>query len=170
MLLASSLPTIYQASLVGSNLLCATVFGEMLVFQTVVMPGIGLLDDKAFLRAFQAMDGLIQRNQPVFVSVWIGSVLTLLTTASLATILNIPRHTFSLWMGTLSYMIGQVSTFTQNVPRNNRLQTLHIAELDDFAAKRERMAFERPWNLWHHLRVVLFGLTVVDLAIVLLQT
>ena len=36
------------------------------------MPGIGTLDDAAFLRAFKVIDGVIQRNQPVFVFIWMA--------------------------------------------------------------------------------------------------
>ena len=48
------------------------------------MPGIGLfLDNGSFLRVFQVIDGIIQRKQPVFVSIWVGSVIALLVAAGL---------------------------------------------------------------------------------------
>mgnify|MGYP000408645177 CR=1 FL=1 len=44
----------------------------VVVFAIVVMPGIATLDDLAFLRAFKAIDRVIQDNQPVFMIVWGG--------------------------------------------------------------------------------------------------
>jgi hypothetical protein len=41
------------------------------------------LDDGGFIRAFQVMDRVIQDNQPLFVLVWVGSVLALVSTAVL---------------------------------------------------------------------------------------
>jgi hypothetical protein len=47
------------------------------------MPGIKRLDDGGFIRAFQVIDGVIQNDQPVFIFVWVGSVLTLIAAALL---------------------------------------------------------------------------------------
>jgi uncharacterized membrane protein len=67
----------FEISLVLSALLCALVTGFVFAFASVVMPGIQTLDDRDFLRAFKAMDLVIQRNQPLFMLVWVGSVLAL---------------------------------------------------------------------------------------------
>ena len=68
----------FEISLAVSTLLCALVAGLLFAFASVVMPGIQGLNDRDFLRAFKAMDGVIQRNQPLFLMVWIGSVVVLL--------------------------------------------------------------------------------------------
>jgi hypothetical protein len=44
------------------------------------MPGIRKFDDGAFIRAFQAIDWVIQDNAPLFLVVWVGSVPALLAT------------------------------------------------------------------------------------------
>ena len=49
----------------------------MFGFAAVVMPGIAKLSDREFLLAFKQMDGIIQNNQPAFMFVWVGSVLTM---------------------------------------------------------------------------------------------
>lgn len=56
-------------------LLCSLVAGFLFAFAIVVMPGIGALNDLDFLKAFRAIDLVIQKNQPVFIIVWIGSAL-----------------------------------------------------------------------------------------------
>ena len=43
------------------------------------MPGIAKLDDGGYLRTFQVIDGVIQKNQPIFVTIWIGSIIALVT-------------------------------------------------------------------------------------------
>ena len=67
----------FQLSLTLATLLCSLVTGFVFAFAVVAMPGIGTLDDREFLRAVQAMDGVIPKNQPIFIVVWVGSVVTL---------------------------------------------------------------------------------------------
>ena len=45
----------------------------MFTFAIIVMPGTKTLGDLGFLKAFKAMDRVIQDNQPVFILVWLGS-------------------------------------------------------------------------------------------------
>ena len=70
-------------SLALASFLCALVAGFLFAFAAVVMPGIGSLDDGRFIRAFQVIDRVIQRNQPLFVLVWVGSVPALIAAAAL---------------------------------------------------------------------------------------
>ena len=49
-------------------------------FAVVVMPGIAKLTDKEYLLAFKHMDGIIQNNQPLFILVWAGSILSVIIT------------------------------------------------------------------------------------------
>src|ERR687891_1319147 len=75
--------TVFQAALISAAFLCSLVAGLLFAFAVVVMPGIRSLDDDGFIRAFQAIDRVIQRNQPLFIIVWVGSVLTLVAAAVL---------------------------------------------------------------------------------------
>ena len=50
------------------------VAGVVFAFAVVVMPGIRTLPDADFLRAFQVIDRVIQDNQPLFLLVWVGSI------------------------------------------------------------------------------------------------
>ncbi|MGB5425029.1 MAG: hypothetical protein WBN03_22880, partial [Desulfobacterales bacterium] len=65
---------IFQAALILATFLCSLVAGFLFAFSVVVMPGIRSLNDREFIRAFQVMDRVIQNNQPIFMLVWIGSV------------------------------------------------------------------------------------------------
>ena len=74
---------IFEIALILATFLCSLVAGLLFAFASVVMPGIRSLNDREFIRAFQVIDGVIQNNQPLFVLVWIGSVVALVTSAVL---------------------------------------------------------------------------------------
>ena len=44
------------------------------------MPGLSKLDDKEFIKAFQVTDGIIQNNQPIFILIWLGSIISVFCT------------------------------------------------------------------------------------------
>ena len=56
--------------LLVSTLLCTLVTGFVFTYAIVVMPGFGKLNDREFIQVFQATDGIIQNNQPLFILVW----------------------------------------------------------------------------------------------------
>ena len=74
---------IFQITLFVATFLCSLVAGLLFVFAAVVMPGIRNLNDREFIRAFQVMDRVIQNRQPLFMLVWVGSVVALVTAAVL---------------------------------------------------------------------------------------
>jgi uncharacterized membrane protein len=54
----------FQILLIVTTLLCSLVAGFLFAFATIVMPGIKQLSDRDFIRAFQVIDGMVQKNQP----------------------------------------------------------------------------------------------------------
>ena len=76
---------IFQIALLLATFLCSLVAGLLFAFALVVIPGIRSLNDREFIRAFQVMDRVIQNNQPVFMLVWVGSVVSLVSSAVLGT-------------------------------------------------------------------------------------
>ena len=81
---------IFHLALITTTLLCSLVAGFLFAFAVVIMPGISSLSDQDFIRAFRAMDRVIQKNQPIFMLVWIGSIIMLIISTILA-ILELPR-------------------------------------------------------------------------------
>ena len=115
--------TILELVLIAAALLCALVAGFLFAFAVVVMPGIGKLDDEGFLRAFQMIDGVIQRGQPLFGLVWMGSVVAVVVAAfwGLWALAGLDRAMVVL--AAVVYLGGvQVPTFIVNIPLNNRVQ------------------------------------------------
>ena len=134
------------------------------------MPGIGSLNDREFIRAFQVIDGVIQNNQPAFVFVWIGSVVALVTSAVLGIGQLDGDGRLLIILATLTYLLGvQLPTFTINVPLNNKLQTLEVDELDETTQKAARKDFEPRWNLWNSIRAALASVASALLMILLFR-
>ncbi|MDB9527669.1 DUF1772 domain-containing protein [Oscillatoria sp. CS-180] len=164
-----STEAIFQFVLVVATLLCSLVAGFLFAFATVVMPGIKTLNDRDFIRAFQVIDGVIQNNQPLFVAVWMGSVVALVAAVGLGFGQLDGAQRLLLVSAPLVYILGvQLSTFTINVPLNNQLQALDVDVMDETALKVARMDFEPRWNLWNLVRTP-FASLVSALLIVLLS-
>ena len=157
-----------QITLLLSIVFCSLVAGLLFGFAIVVMPGIAKLTDKEYLLAFKHMDGVIQNNQPLFVLVWAGSILSVIATLALG-IMNLRGEELYLLTGaTLLYLIGvQLPTFRFNIPLNNQLQNLDVEELEDDQAKSSRVEFETPWNRWNRIRTVNAIIAVTLLLFVL---
>lgn len=159
---------IFQIALIVATLLCSLVAGFVFAFAVVVMPGIKGLTDREFIRAFRVMDGVIQNNQPMFVFVWVGSVVVLVVTAVLGFGELDGEGRLLMIVATLIYILGvQVPTFTINVPLNNRLQALDVDAMDDTARKEARTDFEPRWTRWNSIRTALASLVSTLLMILL---
>lgn len=147
------LVNIFPLTLILATLLCTLVAGLVFGFSVVVMPGIKNLNDGEFIRAFQVMDGIIQNNQPLFILVWIGSVLTILIAliSGFGQLDTIGRGIII--TATLLYIIGvQLPTVTINIPLNNQLQTLTVDTMSESEQETARLNFEARWNQWNVIR------------------
>ena len=163
-----STPDVFQVVLGLAAFLCTLATGLVLIFAIVVMPGLGTLGDHAFLQAFQVIDRVIQRNQPVFIAVWMGAVVAVLLSA----VIGFNRLEGAAWVvllvAALIYLFGvQVPTFAINIPLNNRLQGLNIDALDGESARLERQIFEPRWNRWNLIRTILGAITSILLIYLL---
>ncbi len=161
---------IFQVTLIIATFLCTLVAGFVLAFAVVVMPGIRTLSDGEFLRAFQVMDRVIQNNQPVFLLVWVGSVIALLASAVLGFGQLDGTGRVILIAAVLVYVLGvQLPTAVINIPLNNTVQTLVIADMNETAREAARREFESRWNTSNVTRTVLASLVSVLLMILLLR-
>jgi uncharacterized membrane protein len=161
---------IFQIALILAAFLCSLVAGFVFAFAFVVMPGISSLSDREFIRAFQVMDGVIQNNQPIFVLVWIGSVVALVTSAVLGFGQLDGTGRLLIVFAALTYLFGvQLSTFTINVPLNNKLQALDVDAMSETAQEGARQDFESRWNRWNSSRTVFASLVSVLLMVLLFR-
>lgn len=161
---------IFQIALITATFLCSLVAGFLFAFAVVAMPGIRSLNDRDFIRAFQAMDRVIQNNQPIFMLVWVGSVVVLITSAVLGIGQLDGVKRLLLILAALAYLLGvHLPTVTINIPMNNKLQTVNVDATTESVQKTARKDFEPRWNLWNTIRAALSSL-VSALLIILLFT
>ena len=149
--------------LVGT-LLTALVAGLLFTFAVIVMPGIRTLGDREFVRSFQEMDGIIQRNHPLFVLVWGGSALFVLLAAVFGT------GQIMLVAAAAAYFLGvQLPTVVVNVPLNNAVQRIDTQTAGDEALGEARRVFESRWNRWNQLRTVVAIAVTAALLLVMVN-
>ncbi len=143
------------AVLLLSIMFCSLVAGLLFGFAIVVMPGIAKLTDKEYLLAFKHMDGIIQNNQPLFVLVWAGSILSVMATLVLGMLNLSGSDVYLVFFASILYVFGvQLPTFRFNIPLNNSVQRLDIEGLEESDAALSRAGFEQPWNRWNQIRTV----------------
>ncbi len=159
-----------QIGLTLATLLCTLVAGFVFAFATVVMPGIGALNDREFLQSFQTMDRVIQNQQPAFMVLWFGSIVTLVATCLLGVRQLGGTELTLLVAAGVVYLVGvQLPTLTVNVPLNNQVQTLDIPALDEQALADARRDFETPWTRWNTIRTVFACLAAAMLILLVLR-
>ena len=142
-------------ALLLSILFCSLVAGLLFAFAIVVMPGIANLPDKQYLLAFKQMDGVIQNNHPLFILVWVGSILSVIFTFITGIMELSGSLLYLLISASILYLFGvQLPTFRFNIPLNNSLQNLEIETLEESEVALCRIDFETPWNRWNRIRTV----------------
>ena len=153
--------------LVLSILLCSLVTGFIFTYAIVVMPGLSKLKDKEFIRAFQVTDEIIQNNQPIFMLIWVGSIISVLSLIiSSVIIIGISESLLTIIIGTI-YLFGvQGVTIGIHLPLNNQIQKVNTEELDDQKLHEERLNFERKWNFFNNIRTIIaFFITLMFIVI-----
>ena len=159
---------LFAIALMLSILLCALVTGLLLGFAIVVMPGINKLSDKEFLLAFKHMDGIIQNNQPLFILIWVGSIISIIGSLITGTMNLSGNQIYLLWIGSTFYLFGlQLPTIRFNIPPNNTLQEMDILFLSESESETSRREFESPWNRWNRFRTF-NGIVAVSILLLLL--
>ncbi|MBP7777382.1 MAG: DUF1772 domain-containing protein [Acidobacteria bacterium] len=164
------MPIAAQLVLVLATFLCSLVAGFLFAFAVVVMPGIKPLGDREFLRAFQAMDRVIQKGQPLFGLVWLGSVVALVAGLALGAGQTSGLETVLLALAGGVYLLGvQLPTFIINIPLNNALQALDVDGADEATLRTTRERFEPRWNRWNTIRAAFSTMTSAMLIVLLLR-
>ena len=118
--------------LIPSVILCALVTGFIFTYAIVVMPGFSKLSDKEFIKAFQVTDEVIQSNQPLFMMLWIGSIISILLTIIVATAtIGLSKSWLIILVGVI-YLLGvQGVTIVIHLPLNNHIQRINIDKITD---------------------------------------
>ena len=161
---------IFDVALVLSALLCSLVAGLLFAYAIVVMPGIKSLDDKNFIKAFQVTDRIIQDNHPLFLLVWLGSVVSIVvcTVDGFGKLHDVDF--FMMLLAAVAYIIGvQVSTIVVHLPLNNKLQKVDVDHSSEAELKVARLEFEQRWNRSNEIRTVIACSVSLILIVLLLK-
>ena len=147
---------ILNISLFFSTLLCSLVTGFILTYAIVVMPGLSKLDDKEFIKAFQVTDGIIQNNQPIFILIWVGSIISVVSTIIISIFTLGLLEGWKIIFVSLVYLIGvQAITIIIHLPLNRRIQNIDINTTNLQSLNEERKNFETKWNYFNNIRTVI---------------
>ena len=139
-----------------STLSCALVTGFVFTYAVIVMPGLAKLTDKEFIRAFQVTDELIQNNQPIFMIVWVGSVISVISTLIVSLMGPYSVETLLVIIAGFVYLLGvQGLTVLVHLPLNRRIQTVNVEEWDASALREERLLFETRWIRFNWIRTII---------------
>ena len=154
-----------------STLSCALVTGFVFTYAVIVMPGLAKLADKEFLRAFQVTDGVIQNNQPIFMIVWVGSVISVISTLIVSLMAPYSVETVLVIIAGFVYLLGvQGLTVLVHLPLNRRIQTVNVEERDASALREERLLFESRWIRFNWIRTLIgLGVTLTFMVVLSLK-
>lgn len=159
-----------QIVLAASILLCSLVAGLVFAFAIVIMPGIRSLEDREFLRAFVVMDRVIQDNHPIFILVWLGSAVAVITLAILSIWQLDGVNRLLAIVFSAIYLLGvQLPTIVINIPLNNRLQSLDLGSMTEAELATARKEFEPRWIYWNSTRTIVATVVTTGLIILALR-
>jgi len=162
---------ILDISLFFSILLSALVTGFILTYAIVIMPGVSNLDDKEFIKAFQVTDGIIQNNQPIFILIWVGSIMSVLSTIITSILsLGILDAWIIIFVGVVYLMVVQGITISIHLPLNKSIQNIDINSSNSETLSKMRKSFETKWNYFNNVRtVVAFFVVLIFLSILTIR-
>ena len=151
-----------------SILSCSLVTGFIFTYAIIVMPGLSKLSDKEFLKAFQATDAVIQNKQPIFMVIWVGSIVSVLSLILISIVYVGLSETWLIVLVALIYLMGvQGITIFIHLPLNNQIQKLNLEKLNDENLKNERLNFEIKWNFFNNIRTTIAFFVSLTLLIFL---
>ena len=162
---------ILDISLFFTILLSALVTGFILTYAIVIMPGLSNLDDKEFIKAFQVTDGIIQNDQPIFIVIWIGSIVSVLSTIITSILcLGILDAWLIIFVSVVHLLLVQGITILIHLPLNKSIQNIDINSSNFQTLSKERIAFEKKWNYFNNIRtVVAFIVVLIFLSILTIR-
>ena len=162
---------ILDISLFFSILLSALVTGFILTYAIVIMPGLSNLDDKEFIKAFQVTDGIIQNNQPIFILIWIGSIVSVLSTIITSILsLGILDAWLIIFVSVVYLLLVQGITISIHLPLNKSIQNIDISASNSETLSKMRKSFETKWNYFNNVRtVVAFFVVLIFLSILTIR-
>ncbi|WP_248581739.1 anthrone oxygenase family protein [Nocardioides sp. InS609-2] len=136
-------------ALVGATITTGLTAGVFALYAHTIMPGLRKVDDRTFIRSFQAIDRAI--INPWFMA---GGFVGALVLTLAATVLSLREDPLP-WLGValVLYAFTFVATIAVNVPLNDALKAVDPDGDVDLAAVRREFG-EARWAAWNLARTV----------------
>ena len=126
--------------------------GLFYAWSVSVIPGTQKIPDLTYLETMQSINRAILN--PAFFFIFFGSVVCL----SISSIYEFHSNKVAFWLllfASITYLIGTVGvTALGNVPLNNQLDLLKLAETSSDKIAEFRKFYESNWNWLHMIRTV----------------
>ena len=135
--------------------------GLFYAWSVSVIPGTQKINDSTYLEAMQSINRAILN--PAFFLIFFGSIVFL----GIASIYQFHTSSLSFWLmltASITYLVGTLGvTGLGNVPLNDQLELLKLAELDNSKLAEFRQYYESKWNRLHQIRT---GFAVISFLLV----
>lgn len=143
----------------ASLILIGLSAGLFFSWSVSVIPGTQKVDDMTYLNTMQSINREILN--PAFFLIFFGSLIGLVCSTYFIYDVSTKGFWFLL-MATLTYLLGTVGiTGLGNVPLNNELEALKLAELNTKQISEFRKYYESHWNRLHTLRMLFSVLSFI---------
>ncbi|MCB0665930.1 MAG: DUF1772 domain-containing protein [Saprospiraceae bacterium] len=151
--------------LIGSVVLTGLSAGFFYAWSVSVIPGNKRVMDLTYLETMQSINRAILN--PAFFLIFFGSLVLLIIAC--INEYHVNKWAFTLLLGaSITYLTGTIGvTGLGNVPLNDQLDVLKIAELSSDKISSFRRHYEANWNRLHNIRT-LFALTSFILSVLAL--
>ena len=93
------------------------------------------------------MNAVIQNKQPLFMFIWIGSIVSILTTILVSLVsIGLSKAWLIVLIGIVYLLVVQGITITIHIPLNNHIQNIKIEKLNEKSIADERINFEKIFD------------------------
>ena len=144
-----------EISMKSSVLLTTVIFsglsaGIFFAWSATVIPGTQKVVDSTYVETMQSINRAILN--PAFYMIFFGSML-FLTLSSVYEFHSDKRVFWILLVASVSYLVGTIGvTGLANVPLNDQLDLIKLAESSSEKITEFRKFYEANWNRWHLVR------------------
>jgi uncharacterized membrane protein len=148
-----------------SVLLSGLVAGLFYGYDCSVIKGLGKLNDREYLSAFQSINKAILN--PYFFVSFMGCLIVLPVTAWMGFNYSTITCFYLLLSSVIVYIVAVFAvTIFGNVPLNEQLAAMDLSSLSEADITKARIHFENKWNSFHHIRTIA---SVLSFALTLLS-
>lgn len=153
-------PSIKTITLFSAILITGLSAGLFYAWEVSVIPGTKQISDRSYLETMQSINRAILN--PAFLVVFMGSLFLLIGSSYLQYRTSVNLSFWLMLGATLAYAAGTFGvTVSGNVPMNEALNVIDLADLSTDRLGYVRRSFEGRWNNLHSIRTVFAVLSFV---------